>query len=177
MRKVIIALLMLMTTALALTCKGDHSPPSPHLILLKENVLKIEGLSDPCKVAKLEVIIVKNNKTSTVFSTNPNAVTVNAVVTLNARPPFTLTVSYEDGAGNPGSLTWVINNYPYITYTLEQMIVQGTKAVVMVNPPPAKPALPPEFGEVSYQTSVWFVMALLGFGLGFIRYLMSRRSP
>jgi len=176
MRKIIMLMLIMATISGAQTCTGDHSPPSPQEILLHSNVLKIIGLSDPCKVEKLEILIIKKDETLTALSTAPNAKTVNAVVTLNARPPFTLVVSYADGVGNPGSLTWRIRYLPYITYTLEQMVVQGTKAVVLVNPPPARPALPKTIGDVNFQSSAWMIMALLGLSLGAIRYALSRRS-
>jgi len=176
MRKIIMLMLIAATVLGARACVGDHSPPSPQEIVLQSNVLKVIGLSDPCKVEKLEILIIKKNETLTALSTAPRAETVNAVVTLNAEPPFTLVVSYADGAGNPGSLTWKIRYLPYIAYTLEQMVVQGTKAVVLVNPPPAKPALPRSIGDVNIQSGAWMVMALLGLSLGAIRYALSRRS-
>ncbi|NPA85265.1 MAG: hypothetical protein GXO07_04575 [Crenarchaeota archaeon] len=173
--RIIIALMALALLAHA-ACEGDSSPPSPELIIIRGNLLTISGLSDPCKVATLEVIVAKGNLTSTVLSTQPGSERVNALVELPLEPPITLTIRYSDGAGNVGSLTWNIKYYPYIAHTLEQMIVQGTRAVVVISPPPARPALPPELGDVNVQTTTWLIMATLGFALGLIRYVLSRRS-
>ncbi len=162
----IIALTMMALALLAACPPGDKSPPSPHLIVLNKNVLSIYGLSDPCKVKSVEVIV--NNYT--IYSASPDKESVNLVVTLPSKTPMVLVIRYSDGKGNKGGLTWTVRYLPYVPYTLETMVVSNGKGVVMVNPPPNKPALPPAFGDPAYQTGAWILMASLAFVLGLIRY-------
>jgi len=170
----VIALLFGLGLLLAAGC-DDGSPPSPQEIVLDHNLLVVKGLTDPCNVSRVEIIIVKDGTTTTLLETEPLKTSVDLRATL-PRPPFTLTLAYSDGAGNNGTLTWTVSYLPYTPHTLEKMVITGTKALVLVNPPPARPALPEEYGDPNFQNGAWLLVAGAAFLVGLIRASTSRSS-
>ena len=170
----LLTLLLLAPSLRAITCLG---PPSPDKVLLYENVLKILGLSDPCKVKDLNITVIFDNTTVTRAFTYTVS-TVNAIITLPKLTPITITIKYSNYANKTGSLHWTISYLPYTTYTLvyKTSTVSGTAVgyVVLVNPPPEKPLLPKDLGDPNNQTSILILGILLASLVGLVRFIRSR---
>ena len=174
-KKLLISLLILSSLAFGLSnkCIGDLSAPSPKLIAIDHNILIINSLTDPCKVALLEVIYSKGNITKTLVSVTPNVETLAHLEVKLPRPPYTLTIIYADQANNTGTLSWTVTAEPYTLHPLVTMVVQGQSAVVQILGPPHKPLLPQKYSDPQFQATILTVLTLIAFIYGLVRHVKS----